>query len=114
MPMLYLLLELGGDPSRVNVVGNDLVAIAASLCNRSLWDEIRRDEALLARCTAKHAGRVALQLFAACVIDCWAAHTRHTKFGTLIGKIWCGEQPPDPLQPLGITALFFQVQAYLG
>ena len=91
MPMMKLLLELGGDPSRVNVVGYDLVAIAASIWPRSLWGEIRRDEALLARCTAKHAGRVALQLFAGSVVDSWADNSRPPKEAGPLGKCWCGK-----------------------
>ena len=91
MPMMKLLLELGGDPSRVNVVGNDLVAIAASIWPRSLWGEIREDEALLGRCTAKHAGRVALQLFAGSVVDSWADNSRPPKEAGPLGKCWCGE-----------------------
>ena len=114
MPMLHLLLELGGDPSRVNVVGNDLVAVAASLCSRSLWSEIRRDEALLARCTAKHAGRVALQLFAAWIIDYWAIHCRPPKDGSEIAKGWCGAQLLNSLHPVDITPLLFEVQHSLG
>ena len=93
MPMIQLLLELGGDPSRVNVVGNDLVAIAASIWPRSLWGEIRRDEALLARCTARHAGRVALQLFAGSAVDSWA----DKKEAGPLGKGWCGESLLDSL-----------------
>ena len=111
--MVDLLLELGGDLSRVNVVGNDLVAIAASAGSRGLWDEIIEDGELLARCTAKHAGRVALQLFAGLNVEALADphQTRQTEFQ--LDKRWCGEQLLDSFQPLGITP-HFQVQRFLG
>ena len=89
--MVDLLLELGGDLSRVNVVGNDLVAIAASAGSRGLWDQIIRNQALLARCTAKHAGRVALQLFAALLVESWAAGGKHPETKIKIDRRWCGE-----------------------
>ena len=113
MNMLNLLLELGGDPSRVNVVGNDLVAIAASAGSRGLWDQIIRDQALLARCTAKHAGRVALQLFAALLVETWAAVGKAPETKFKLDRRWCGEQLLDSLQPVGITP-YFQVQPLLG
>ena len=107
--MVDLLLELGGDPSRVNVVGNDLVAIAASAGSRGLWDEVVGDGCLLAQCTAKHVGRVALQLFAALSIDAWATPLQTSETEFQLDKRWRGEQLLDSFQPLGITSLF-QVQ----
>ena len=108
-----LLLELGGDLSRINVVGNDLVAIAASARSRSLWDKICEDEALLARRTAKHAGRVALQLFSALMIELWAAPHQTPETEVQMDERWCGEQLLDSFQPLDITPLS-QVQRFLG
>ncbi|CAL5221738.1 g3987 [Coccomyxa viridis] len=73
LTMVALLRELGGDLSRVNIVGNDFVAVA--------------DPELLAACTAKHAGRVALQLFAT-----WLSEEyRPTKNLESPSKIWCDE-----------------------
>ncbi len=49
------------------------------------------DPELLAACTAKHAGRVALQLFAT-----WLSEEyRPTKNLESPSKIWCGESPED-------------------
>ena len=60
--MVDLLLELGGDLSAVNVVGNDFVAIAASAYKWGMWTHVINDLDLLARCPHKHAGRIAVQL----------------------------------------------------
>ena len=106
-----LLLKLGGDLSRVNVVGNDLVAIAASAGSRGLWGRFRTDMPLLARCTAKHAGRVALQLFADLMIEAWAAPHQGTGTRFQLDKKWCGELL-DPFQPFCIAPLF-QVHPFL-
>ncbi|CAL5227175.1 g10089 [Coccomyxa viridis] len=86
--MVDLLLELGGDLSRVNVVGNDIMAIAASARDRGLWKDIIADPALLSQCTARHAGRVALQLFASWNI------TKDEAIKLAEGQIaqsWCAE-----------------------
>ena len=83
------------------------MAVAASLCTQSLWGQISRDEALLAQCAARHAGRVALQLFAAGVIATWTAPDGAPRDNTQIGKGWCGEQLLDSSQPLGIVPLLF-------
>lgn len=87
--MVKLLLELGGDLSAVNVCGNDFVAIAASTWTRGLWDEIIVDVDLLKKCTARHAGRVALQLFATWVCS---AHRPAEVSQSQMAKMWCGEQ----------------------
>ncbi len=49
---------------------------------------------LLAACTAKHAGRVALQLFATWVSD----QNRPTENLESPCKIWCGESQEDHRQ----------------
>lgn len=63
--MVEVLLQLGGDLGIVNCVGNDFLAVAASMAERvGAWNDILENPELLAKCSAKHAGRVALQLYA--------------------------------------------------
>ena len=63
--MVDVLLQLGGDLGIVNCVGNDFVAVAASMAEHvGAWNDILENPELLAKCSAKHAGRVALQLYA--------------------------------------------------
>ena len=61
---------------------------AASTWDRGLWEEILNDPVLLAKCTAKHAGRVALQLFATWVCD---KYRPNEGAKDQIAKTWCGE-----------------------
>ena len=83
--IVELLLELGGDLGIVNCVGNDFVAIAASMTDRGMWDEILEEPELLAKCGAKHAGRVALQLYAAWQMPTtWSSEYPHLTFATCI------------------------------
>lgn len=89
--MVEVLLVLGGDLGIVNCVGNDFVAIAASMANRGMWNEILEAPELLAKCGATHAGRVALQLFAA-----WQHKPKAVTLEQMT-LMWCSELPlSDP------------------
>ena len=59
--MVQLLLELGGDLTLTDAGNFDFVAMA-SVYSDSVWSALKEDASLLAKCTAWHAGRVALQL----------------------------------------------------
>lgn len=87
--MVELLLELGGDLGIVNCVGNDFVAIAASMAeSKGTWIDILEEPELLAKCSAKHAGRVALQLYAT-----WQFRPKSATLEQMPAK-WCSE-PSD-------------------
>lgn len=72
-----------------------LCCYAASLWDSDLWKDIMAETALLSKCTAKHAGRVALQLLAG-----WALappngreiNTNESHFS----QVWCGELLTSP------------------
>ena len=60
----------------------------ASAWDRGLWKDIIKDPVLLSLCTAKHAGLVALQLFATWICP----KTRPTKAAEgQVATVWCGE-----------------------
>ena len=62
---------------------------AASTWDRGLWEDIIKDPVLLSKCTAKHAGRVALQLYATWVCN---KHRPESAGGELrISAVWTGE-----------------------
>ncbi len=85
--MVDLLLELGGDLSATDDMGNDFVAIAASAYKDGMWTDIIKDPELLAKCTSKHAGRIALQL-----LHCFITEPKEPP-GRL-SKWWSGEASP--------------------
>ena len=53
-----------------------------------MWEDIIADHALLSKCTSKHAGRVALQLFATWICD---KHRPTDTDASQAAKVWCGE-----------------------
>ena len=86
--LVDLLLELGGDLSATDALGNDFVAIAASAYKDGMWTDIIKDPGLLTKCTSKHAGRIALQL-----LHCFITEPREPPAR---GSVWwCGEFSPQ-------------------
>lgn len=66
---------------------------AASTWDRGLWDDILAHPLLLSKCTAKHVGRVALQLLATWVCNKHRPEDSVSKtlVDDTISTVWCGE-----------------------
>ena len=56
------------------------------MSDRGLWANIKEDSELLSKCTAKHAGRVALQLLGTTAYD-----TDEPEDVGKLSQMWCGE-----------------------